>query len=164
MIFLVNDANILIDLLKLDLLDAFFRMEYDFQISDLVLNEVQEENVDDLDSYLETNVLTRQTFTFAELGDIGDLYDQYPALSIADCSCLYLIERLGARLLTGDGALRRTAELRGATVHGVLWVLQELVLRGHLTSREAHGKLSRLMELNQRLPMKECQRLLRKWQ
>lgn len=45
MIFLVNDANILIDLLKLDLLDLFFRMEYDFQITDLVLEEIQEDNV-----------------------------------------------------------------------------------------------------------------------
>lgn len=164
MIFLVNDANILIDLLKLDLLDLFFRMEYDFQITDLVLEEIQEDNVHELSSYLATNVLTRQTFTFAELGDIGDLFDQYPALSMADCSCLYLTERLGAKLLTGDGALRRTAEVRGTKVHGVLWVLEELVLCGHLTSREAHGKLSRLMKLNQRLPMKECHRLLRKWQ
>ena len=55
MIFLVNDANTLIDLLKLNLLDTFFRLEYDFQVTDLVLSEVKEGNVNQLTIYLENS-------------------------------------------------------------------------------------------------------------
>ncbi len=40
MIFLVNDANILIDLLKINLLDSFFRLEFDFQVTDMVFAEI----------------------------------------------------------------------------------------------------------------------------
>lgn len=42
MIFLVNDANILIDLLKINLLDSFFRLEFDFQVTDMVFAEIRE--------------------------------------------------------------------------------------------------------------------------
>ncbi len=45
MILLVNDANILIDLLKIDLLKQFFQLQYEFHITDIVVAEIQEENV-----------------------------------------------------------------------------------------------------------------------
>jgi len=40
MILLVNDANILIDLLKIDLLAAFFRLSYEFHVTDFVTAEI----------------------------------------------------------------------------------------------------------------------------
>ena len=163
MIFLVNDANILIDLLKLHLLDTFFQLEYDFQVTDLVLGEVQEDNIRDLGRYLEANLLTRQGFTAAEIGEIGTLFSAFPALSFADCSCLHLAEKLNATLLTGDGALRRIAAGRNIRVHGMLWVLDEMIGGGLLTTAAAKEVLRRLMEFNQRLPHKECTRRLQEW-
>ncbi|ACN17001.1 hypothetical protein HRM2_39430 [Desulforapulum autotrophicum HRM2] len=39
MIILINDANILlIDLLKIDLLTSFFRLSYEFHVTDVVLS------------------------------------------------------------------------------------------------------------------------------
>lgn len=164
MIFLVNDANILIDLLKLDLLEMFFQLEgYDFQVTDLVLNEVQEENINTLSVYLETRLLTMQEFTFTELSEIGAISGEHPRLSVPDCSCIYLAEKLGATLLTGDGPLRKIAESRNIPVHGLLWTMIELVANGLLTKIDAYEKLLRLMEINQRLPQNECRKLLREW-
>ena len=158
MIFLVNDANILIDLLKLNLLDTFFRLEYDFQVTDLVLSEVQEENVNQLTRYLKNSLLKQQAFAFTELGEIGALNEEHPALSIPDCSCLYLAEKLEATLLTGDGALRRIANQRSIPVRGMLWFLDETLACGLITRTEARNKLEQLMELNHRLPVKECKK------
>jgi rRNA-processing protein FCF1 len=127
MIFLVNDANILIDLLKLNLLETFFQLDYDFQVTDLVLGEVREDNREDLGRYPGASLLTKQGFTAAEIGEISALYATFPALSFADCSCIYLAEKLSATLLTGDGALRRIATERELPVHGILWVLDHMI-------------------------------------
>lgn len=163
MIYLVNDANILIDLLKLNLLDIFLQLEYDFQVTDIVFSEIQEDNVDDLETFIDQNLLTRQSFSFEELIQIQRIAGNYPALSIADCSCLYLAEKQEAILLTGDGALRRIAEERAIPVHGMLWVFDELLAHGLISRPDAQGKLLQLMAFNQRLPKTECQYRLRIW-
>ena len=163
MIFLVNDANILIDLLKIDLLDAFFRLEFDFQVTDIVFVEIREENTAYLNSFLENGILTKQGFSFSELSQIQTLQIENPGLSIADCSCLYLSRKISATLLTGDGALRRVAEQQDISVHGILWIFDEMIVGGLISEKEAKEKLTQLMELNSRLPLKECRKRLARW-
>ncbi len=163
MIFLVNDANILIDLLKIDLIDPFFKMEYGFQVTDMALAEIQEENAATISGIIEIGLLTRQRFTFEELLHIQQIEVENPSLSIADCSCLYLAEKIAATLLTGDAALRRIAEQKGITVHGILWILDEIVARGLLSEKITQKKLVQLMALNPRLPINECQKRLKLW-
>jgi predicted nucleic acid-binding protein len=163
MIFLVNDANILIDLLKINLLDTFFKLEFDFQVTDMVFAEIREENLADLKRCIDLNLLTMQGFTFEDLLQIQLIEDNNPVLSIADCSCLFLAEKFSATLLTGDGALRRIAEQQNIPVHGILWVLDELIARGLLAKTEAHDKLLQLKELNPRLPDHECRKRLKAW-
>lgn len=163
MIFLVNDANILIDLLKIDLLDIFFNLEFDFQVTDIVFGEIHEENADDLESFINNGNLTMQGFSFEDLMQIQLIEVDYPALSIADCSCLYLSQKLDATLLTGDGALRRIATQQEVGVHGILWVLDEMITNELITKAEARVKLIELMELNPRLPANECQKRLKFW-
>ncbi|MCK5323684.1 MAG: hypothetical protein KAJ45_06035 [Desulfobulbaceae bacterium] len=163
MIFLVNDANILIDLLKIDLLDSFFQLEYDFQVTDMAFAEIQEANATDLSFFLDNGLLTRQGFSFEELLRIQFLEVENPAISIADCSCLYLSRKVSATLLTGDAALRRVAEQNDIPVHGILWVFDEMVDGGIISKQEARDKLFELMELNPRLPAKECQKRIKAW-
>ena len=161
MIFLVNDANILIDLLKIDLLDSFFRLAYDFQVTDMVLAEIQEENAVDLQSFLGDGLLARQAFSYEELLEIQLLETKNPGLSIPDCSCLYLCRKLAATLLTGDAALRRAAEQQAIPVHGILWCFDEIVAGGIIPPFEAGEKLRRLIALNPRLPERECRKRLK---
>jgi predicted nucleic acid-binding protein len=163
MIFLVNDANILIDLLKIDLLDSFFQLDFDFHVTDIVYSEIQEENSDKLEICIESKLLTKQCFQFEDLVEIQKVRDYNPALSIADCSCLYLAKKLDAMLLTGDGALRRVAEKQEIPVHGILWVLDEIISCGLLAKVEVRNKLIQLIEQNQRLPLHECQKRIKAW-
>jgi len=163
MIFLVNDANILIDLLKIDLLEPFFQLDYEFQVTDIAFAEVREDNISDLDPFFDTGVLTRQSFTFEELSQIQLIEIENPALSIADCSCLYLSRKQSAILLTGDAALRRIAEQNNIEVHGIIWAFDELVDRGLLSRVVAVNKLQKLVEINMRLPAGECQKRIKIW-
>ena len=163
MILLVNDANILIDLLKIGLLESFFQMEYEFHVTDFVAAEVQEDNVDELDMFIENGSLQKKTFDFEELMQVQLLEVKHQALSIADCSCLFHARTLSAKLLTGDAALRRTAQQEQISVHGILWIFDELVRQGCLSKGHAYDKLRELMRKNSRLPAKECKKRLKRW-
>ena len=163
MILLVNDASILIDLLKADLIEPFFQLEYELHVSDLVANEVQEENAADLDAFVRDGKLKKKTFDFEELMAIQLLEVQHKALSVPDCSCLYLSQKLSATLLTGDAPLRRIAEQNKIPVHGLLWVFDELINHDRISRKTASAKLKHILSVNPRLPAKECNKRLLKW-
>ena len=129
----------------------------------MVFAEIREENVVELERCIDRNLLTMQGFTFEDLLQIQLIEGNNPVLSIADCSCLYLAEEISGTLLTGDGALRRIAEQQNIPVHGILWVLDELIARGLIAKTEAHEKLLQLKELNPRLPGHESQKRLKAW-
>jgi predicted nucleic acid-binding protein len=163
MIVLVNDAGILIDLLKADLIEPFFQLKYEFHVTDFAANEVQEDNVAQLDAFVDDRRLIKKTFDFEEPIKIQLLELQHKTLSIPDCSCLYWSKKLSAILLTGDAALRRIAEKHKISVHGLLWVFDELI-KNRLISREiAYAKLKYILCVNPRLPVDECTKRLTKW-
>jgi predicted nucleic acid-binding protein len=164
MILLVNDANILIDLLALDLLDEFFSLEYDFHVTDIVFAEIRDDTSGRLEPFMATGILKKKSFTYEELTQIQQLEVDYRQLSIADCSCLFHARSLSACLLTGDAALRKSAEQGGISVHGILWVLDELVAKNVITTKKAHEKLTSLTSINPRLPSGACRSRLKKWQ
>lgn len=163
MIILVNDANIIIDLMKIDLLKPFFELPYEFHVTDLVVAEVQEGDVAKLDHFIENGSLHKKSFSYEELMQIQLLEVTHLKLSIADCSCLFHAKRLFANLLTGDAVLRKTAEQEQISVHGILWTFDELIKYGVIAREQAHEKLSYLMTKNPRLPAEECKKRLKKW-
>lgn len=164
MILLVNDANILIDLLKTGLIDQFFGLLYDFHVSDFAVNEIHETNVVKLDTFIKDKRLIKWNFDFNELLEIQSLEMKYKKLSISDCSCLYLAGRLSATLLTGDWVLRGVAKINGIPVHGMLWVFDELVKHNRISLEKACKKLKNLMEINPRLPEDECLERMDRWE
>ncbi len=163
MILLVNDAGILIDLLKVDLMEPFFKLRYEFHATDFVVAEIREENADQLYAFIQNGKIKKWTFDFEALTQIQHLETRHRVLSIPDCSCLYLAANISATLLTGDGALRRVAEYNNIPVHGLLWVFDELVNHKQITPKKAYQKLEELMGINPRLPSLECQKRLMKW-
>lgn len=163
MILLVNDANILIDLLKINLLDHFFKLPCEFHVTDMVLAEVDEENVADLMAHVETSTLHIKGFDFEELTKIQTYQIENRGLSVPDCSCLFLARALSGRLLTGDASLRRQAQKKQIQVHGILWIFDQLVAHNFLTQEQAYEKLTQLTALNDRLPKAECEKRLDNW-
>ena len=163
MILLVNDANIFIDLLKINLLSDFFQLPYEFHITDMVAAEVHEENRDELAACFDEGSLHKKTFQYEELMEIQLIQVKYQRLSVPDCSCLFHAQKTAGRLLTGDAALRRSAEQNNIKVHGILWVFDQLVEHQLISPLKAHDKLDRLSKTNPRLPANECKKRLKKW-
>jgi hypothetical protein len=64
MIVVIQDANILIDLADVGLLNDFFRLDVEAHTTDLVLHEVKSS---DVDRFVQAGVLKKEKFDVAEL-------------------------------------------------------------------------------------------------
>jgi len=71
---------------------------------------------------------------------------------------------MSAILLTGDKPLRNAAAKNNTRVHGILWVMDQLVKKTIIDHKEAHAKMMLLMKVNNRLPIGECEKRLKRWE
>ncbi len=127
MTVVVCDANLIIDLLQVDLFKSFLKLKWDKHVPPDVIDEVQEDNADQLVTAINAGKLILPTFSPEDLKKMQKLKTRYSSLSIQDCSCLFLAENLFAILLTGERRLRRIAtESHRVRVHGILWVFERL--------------------------------------
>lgn len=164
MIVIVSDANILIDLLQIELFQGFLKINWEKHLPPNVIDEVREDNSNQLFNAIDNDKLIPPKFSSDDLLEIQKLKIRYPPLSLADCSCLYLAENLPAILLTGERKLRNIATgVHKLEVHGILWVIEKLIEDKIVTYRSAHEKLTQLIRINDRLPKNECDRYLRHW-
>ncbi len=164
MIIIVNDANILIDLLKINLIKSFFKLNFEMHITNLCLGEIEEENSNLLNAYVGSKQLIVWEFNFNELTQIKNISNNYYSLSLEDSSCIWLCKNISAMLLTGEKTLRRIAESKGIEVHGILWIFEELISQQVLDHQTAIQKLNSLMNLNSRLPVDECRKCIKNWE
>jgi predicted nucleic acid-binding protein len=123
---IVSDSSCLIDLRKGSLLAAFLQLPYEILIPNTLFEDELLRFTDD-----ERKLLRRSMKIMDLPGDsvlrAQQLVRALPRLSIHDGLAFALAEdNPGCILLTGDGGLRDLAASRDITVHGVLWVIDEL--------------------------------------
>ncbi len=124
---LVSDSSVLLELAKRGLLPAMFRLPFEFVVPDLLF----EEELIDLGEYSRDD-LRNFGLRVEELDPVGvttalSYQARRRRLSLIDCFSLALASRRGYRLLSGDKAMRSFAESEAIQVHGVLWLLDEMV-------------------------------------
>ena len=108
--------------------------------------------------------ITVESFTAEELIEIVNEHAAVSGnLSIPDCSVCYYARKHDITLLTGDRQLRRYAESHNLTVHGILFIFDELVAHSVISPEAAAGKLKELYSINVRLPKSEIQRRIDRW-
>ncbi len=166
MIIVVNDANILIDLVKLQLLPHFFSLQLKFYTTDLILDELHDWQVEKLQVYIDNGTLTVIQLTDSELMDITLLQAEKRQLSEQDCSAIVCARKVTGDLLTSDNNLRKFATKKLFTVYGHLWVFDKMVEASTITPQNAIDKLTELREvINPRLnlPKIECDNRLEMW-
>lgn len=163
MIVVVNDANILIDLIKLKLVDSFFNINWKFHSTGFIIEELWNEQQQLLNLYIDNGKLII-IYDF-NLEDIVAIRYQKPKLSDADCSALHCAQKLNASLITSDNVMRKCAKELNVEVHGHLWVLDELVKHNYIDTVTAINKLKELNDINPKLklPQKECDAMIKKW-
>ena len=167
MIIVVNDANVLIDLVKLQLLPYFFSLQLEFYTTDLILDELHDWQVQELLVYINNGKLTVIQLTDNELIDISLLQAEKRQLSEQDCSAIVCARKVSGDLLTSDNNLRKFATKKLLTVYGHLWVFDKMVETSIITPQVAIVKLTELREVinpHLHLPKIECENRLELWQ
>ncbi|MDE0283950.1 MAG: type II toxin-antitoxin system VapC family toxin [Gammaproteobacteria bacterium] len=124
----VNDASCLIDLRKGQLLHVLSRLPYRF----IVPLPIRESELLDFtpQEWATLDSLGMETYDLPpeRMADVFALKRQHGRLTANDCFCLIATQcHEGGILLTGDSLLRKVATELGVKVHGVLWVIKELI-------------------------------------
>lgn len=160
----INDANILIDLVKLELIDAFSKLDFDLHTTDFVLDELNDEQrtpIVNLNNGKKLTVI--ETIETTDFQGITTILEKSTGLSFEDCSVWYYSKKLEGALLTGDGKLRKEVSKDGIEVRGIIYLFDELLRQELLTFELAIYKMEDLKILNNRLPQKEIAKRIECW-
>ena len=166
MIIVINDANILIDLVKLDLVTHFFSLPLVFHSTDIILDELHTDQLACLEPFISNGTFKIMSLTSEDLLAINNLQAEKAQLSPQDCSAIVCSKNLKGTLITSDNNLRKFATSKNLIVRGHLWVFDEMVAHDLLSPEEAIQKLTELntrVNVRLNLPKAECENRIKKW-
>jgi predicted nucleic acid-binding protein len=161
---IINDANILIDLVKLELIDVFSELNFDLHTTDFVYEEIYDDQkrvISNLNKREKLKII--ETSSNEDFLGINNLLQNSKGLSFEDCSVWYYAKKLSGILLTGDNQLRRQATKNFVEVRGIIYVFDELVFQKLISLEVACIKIEELAKLNDRLPKKEIEKRILLW-
>lgn len=156
---LVTDTNVWIDLENGEILVEVFHLPYQFITPDLATAEFFHPKWETLQSL----GLLPYELDPENVLELVHLRQTQNTLSVTDLAAYLLARSLKAILVTGDRRLNQLANTNGITVHGVLWLLDEMVIHQTIASGRAVGALRRMLDLGARLPVDECRKRLESW-
>lgn len=157
---LVSDTSVLIDIERASLTARLFDLPYEFVVPDLLY---EAELLDWMGSNLLDLGLKVEQLTPQEVARATELKRTKAMLSTPDVFAFCLAAERDWVLFTGDGALRAEAERQSLTMHGVLWVFDEMERHGVCPTAILKAGLEAVRDHSRcRLPMREInQRLAR---
>lgn len=144
----VTDACIFIDLIELDLISDFFRLDLELHTTVEVMNELFTEQYQVLEAYQQVGKLIVHNLEAQDFLKIEAL--ALPkGLSPEDKSVLYIAISLNDGIvITSDNLVRKYAERLRLECHGLLWVIDQFVGQGICSKSSAAASLKLLMSLN----------------
>jgi len=160
----LKDASIIIDLIKVNLLEKTLTLPYNFYTTDFIVSEInyKKQNVL-LQAYIKKGSIKIIEAAIEDLEKIAKIFNTIGKLSFADSSIIYFAEKLTAIILTGDYRISKEAENRNIKAHGILWIFKKLLKKNIITKKIAARKLEKLMVINTYLPKIECEKLINEW-
>jgi len=157
----IVDASVLLDFITGDILEILFSLPFDFSTSDIVADEVVRSFSHD---ELRTLGLDITELEEEEVLEIAALQAENLVLSPKDLSIFLIARNSNALLISGDGPLRELAREKRIEYHGTLWLLEELVKRDILPSRDAAAALRAMLDNKRWLPRSESAKMIRRWE
>lgn len=158
----VTDANIFIDLIRLDMLYFLFELDLELHTTQNVIDELNERQFAILSQFIKNNSINIHMLNEDELRQTITI-NVSRKLSPQDVSVIALALRLKAIVLTGDNLLRKYCQKEDLKVHGILWLFDSIILKEIISKSDAIIKLELLISQNNRLPKDECNKRLNDW-
>jgi hypothetical protein len=156
---LVTDTNIWIDLENGGILVEVFQLPYQFLIPDFAIPELIRPRWESL----EVLGLRAGGLYAEQVVELYQLRQAYKSLSMTDLAAFLLAKILDATLVTGNWRLSELANTSGLSVHGALWLVDEMVHFKALMPGHAASALKRMLKLGARLPADECNDRIKRW-
>lgn len=156
---LVTDTNIWIDLDNGEILLSVFNLPFKFITSDFAVQEFVKPTWKMLEN-LGLETLPIESERMQELFQLKLIHHH---LSLIDLACLTLAQTLKTDLLTGDKRLTKLAHDRGINVHGLLWVIDQVLDYKIISQELALIALQKMLNKGARLPLLECQKRFKIW-
>jgi rRNA-processing protein FCF1 len=161
---IINDANILIDLVHLDLMNEFIKLELDLKTTDVVFDELNDDQKVIIEAYIYSKHIDLITIEKEDdFESIMTILESSSGLSFEDCSVWHYANKLNGILLSGDGKLRKQAMANGISVKGILYVFDQLLVHEIISFELAIVKLEQLYEINPRLPIQSKNERIASW-
>jgi predicted nucleic acid-binding protein len=155
----VVDTSIIIDLYRGEILAQFFKLPYVFVTADVILEELLEPEGKILIEF----GLRIDGLEGSYVLEVFQLRTIHRKPSVNDLFAFMLAKSLNATLLTNDGSLRKVAQQYEIPVHGVLWILDEMVRLNILLKHQAVTALHLICDRGSHLPQDECDRRFSTW-
>lgn len=159
----IQNANILIDLVKTELVHLPFLLGANFTISELAFDGLHKGQKNQFDQFFKNGNLSFGQLSPEEYSLICRLVGTYRQLSAEDFSGMLIAKQKKGLLLTD---CKHSLNLDGqftVTPIGILWILDKLIELNKITTFEAYTFLSKLMEANKRMAKDECKKKLNSW-
>jgi|SRR5882724_1448914 len=158
----VTDANIFIDLIKLQMLALLFSIDMEIHTTKEIVDQLNDNQLGNLTEFIVSHHLHVHYLSEVQLQEVIELAAPR-ALELADKSVAWLSMQLTATILTGDGPLRRFCQTKNLEVRGIIWLFDVIVERGLVSPATAAEKMDYLLRFNNRLPKEECFNRIQKW-
>lgn len=158
----VTDANIFIDLIILELIAQLFKLQLEIHTTREVFDQLSANQKMQMAGFEKTGQLVIYNFNFEEIIELQAL-DMPRGLEPADRTVFYYASKLEATVLSGDNKLRKYCESQGLKVFGIIWLFDQLIETRLIDKALATRKLEKLMGYNDRLPIEEIIKRLKKW-
>ncbi len=162
MVIAVTDANIFIDLIRLEMLNYLFDLEVEIHTTYEVYNQLNKDQELIAQKFVQNNSLTIYSFSIEELNEIFDL-DCPAGLELADKTVFYYASKTNGIVLSGDDKLRKFCIKQHHDVKGIIWIFDQLLELNILSPTFLSSKLEQLTQFNTRLPMSECEKRIQNW-
>jgi len=156
---IITDTNVLFDVIKIGALPEFFSLDYDICTTVFVIEEIKPSGQRELvDTFIRAKKLTVIEFTGEEIEEVMNFDIANGLKRFTDKSVIWKSVQLNCPMLTGDKKMREIAVKIGIEVHGSIWVIDELLNTGLISSEKAIELLEQLLMTNSWLPRNEIEK------
>jgi predicted nucleic acid-binding protein len=160
---IITDVSVLFDLFHLEILPEFFALKAEISTTSFVYNEIVIANqVVEFEVYKRSQKLNIIILTDEEQNTVNKFETKRNLKSLPDKTMLWKSIQLNSTLLTCDRKLKLEAKEHGLEVHGSIWVIEKLEEENILYKSKAIILLEKLKTVNDRLPMEEIDRVIKK--
>ena len=160
---IITDSSVFFDIIKIQALPEFFGLDFEICTTDFVKSEIMEsEQKEQIEIFIRSKKLTVFELSEKEIQEVENFITKRFFKTLIDKTVLWKAKQLKCLLLTGDAKLRSEATEQGITVHGSLWVIRMIVEQNIITSEMGVDFLVKLKTVNDRLPLDEIEKLIKK--